>query len=66
MILKFSTKSNASGNRYFLGFDTDKKIFSRESAHWYCMEDVTEIKRSDRKKMIEALEADGYKEVNNI
>lgn len=66
MIFRFSTKRDGNGNRYFLGIDTEKRIFSRESAHWYGKEDVIEIKKSDRQKMIDDLRAAGYSEINYI
>lgn len=66
MILKFATKRDKNGNRYFLAIDTDKKIFSRESAHWYSREDITEVSKTDRRKMIDQAEAANYTEVDYI
>lgn len=66
MILKFATKRDKNGNRYFLGIDTKNKIFSRESAHWYSREDITEITKTDRRKIINQLESENYKEIDNI
>ena len=67
MILKFSTKRNQSGNRYFLGIDTEKKVVSRESAHWYSKEDLTaEVTRQQRQYLIEVLEKGGFSEIGHI
>lgn len=66
MIFRFSTKRDVNGNRYFLGIDTEKRVFSRESSHWYGKEDVVEIKKSDRRKMINDLQTAGFSEINHI
>lgn len=66
MIFRFSTKRDVNGNRYFLGIDTEKRVFSRESVHWYGKEDVIEIKKSDRQKMIDDLQAAGFSEIKYI
>lgn len=66
MIIKFSTKRDRNGNRYFLGFDTEKKVFARESSHWYGRDDIIEIGKNDRRELIEKLQADGYTEINYI
>lgn len=64
MIIKYSTKKDINGNRYFLGIDTDKKVFSRESAHWFCREDIIEISRKDRRRIVDELENNGYTEID--
>ena len=66
LILEFATKRDNNGNRYYLGIDTEKKTFSRERSHWYSREDITEISKKDRRKMIDQLEAANYTEVNYI
>lgn len=64
--LEFATKRDRNGNRYYLGIDTETKTFSRERSHWYSREDITEISKTDRRKMIDQLETAGYTEVNYI
>lgn len=66
MLLEFATKRDRNGNRYYLGFDTDKKVFARERSHWYSREDITEISKTDRHKIIDQLETAGYTEQNYI
>ena len=66
MILEFATKRNQNGNRYYLGIDTDKKVFSRERGHWYTKDDVIEITKHDRNNLIEQLESENYKEIEHI
>lgn len=67
MMIRFATKRDRNGNRYFLGLDTEKKIFSRESAHWYSREDLTaEVTRTQRRRIIEQLETEGYTEIEHI
>lgn len=66
MIIEFSTKRDINGNRYYLGFDADKKVFSRERGKWYGRDDIIEISKTDRRKLIDSLEADGYAEVEHF
>ena len=66
MILKFATKRDRNGNRYYLGIDTKKKVYALTPSHWYSREDFTEVTKGDRRKLIEAVKADGYKEINAI
>lgn len=66
MKMEFATKRDINGNRYYLGFDTDAKTFSRERGKWYSREDITEIGKQDRKKLIEQLENEGYTEINHF
>ena len=66
MVIKFATKRDRNGNRYYLGIDTEKKVYALTSSHWYSREDFTEVTKRDRRKLIEAVRADGYKEVDSI
>lgn len=66
MILRFATKRNSSGNRYYLAIDTINKTFARESAHWYTKDDITEISKSDRRKLIEQVENENYIEIDHL
>lgn len=63
MLLEFSTKRDRNGNRYYLGIDTEKKIFSRERGKWYGRDDVIEIGKRDRREIIDKLESDNFTEV---
>ena len=66
MILEFATKRDINGNRYYLGIDTENKSFSRERGQWYNREDITEITKADRRKMIGQLENAGFTETERI
>lgn len=66
MILKFATKRDCNGNRYYLGIDTKSKVYAVTPSHWYSREDITEVTQRDRRKLIEAVKADGYKAVDYI
>lgn len=67
MILKFATKRDASGNRYFLAIDTEKKLFARDSLHWYCKDDLyAEMTKAQRRKMINDLEKAGFSEIERL
>lgn len=67
MLMRYATKRDINGNRYFLGFDTDKKIYALESRSWYGKADLdAEITRKERRAMVEKLEKAGYTEQDNI
>lgn len=66
MILEFATKRDRNGNRYYLGIDTDNKTFSRERGKWYSREDITEIGKNDRRKMIDQLTDAGFIEKDHF
>ena len=67
MLLRFSTKRDRNGNRYFLGIDTEKKTFATTSAHWYTRDDLTaEITRKNLRNLREEAEKAGYKEQYSI
>ena len=61
---QYHTGRHCWTNRYFLGIDTEAKTFSRERARWYSREDVAEISKTDRRRIIEKLERAGYIETN--
>ena len=66
MIIEFSTKRDINGNRYYLGIDTEARTFSRERGKWYGRDDVIEIGKRDRRKLIDALEEAGFTETDYI
>ena len=67
MIFSFSTKRDINGNRYFLGFDTEKKEFSRNCKSWYSARDLTaQITKKERLNLIDRLEKSGFSEVDYI
>lgn len=41
----------------------EKKVFSRERGFWFCREDVIEISKADRIRLIEKLEKESYTEI---
>lgn len=66
MIIEFATKRDINGNRYFLGIDYESKTFARERAKLYGREDIIEISKKDRRKLIDILEKQGFIEVNYL
>lgn len=66
MILEYATKRDINGNRYYLGIDTDKKVYSRERGKWYSREDIVEISKADRRKVIDCLIAAGFTEIDHF
>lgn len=65
-LLEFATKRDINGNRYYLGINYENKTFSRERGMWYSKEDIVEIKKSDRKKLIDKLENMGFSEIEHF
>lgn len=65
MILEFATKRDRNGNRYYLGIDTDRKVYSLERGHWYSREDIAEITKTDRRRLIEKIETE-YKRIDYL
>ena len=63
MILKFATKRNAYGHRNGLEIDTDNKTYKLNYSYWHS-DEYTEIKATDRKKLIEQLENEGYTRID--
>lgn len=66
MVISYATKRNASGNRYLLIVDHAHQVYAREAFHWFCKEDYIEISKSDRQRIISALEDSGYAEVDRL
>ena len=66
MILEYTTKRDVNGNRYYLGVDTEAKTCSTTRAMWYSRDDVLEISKKDRRKLMEVLDRQGFTEVNHI
>lgn len=67
MILRYATKRNASGNRKFLAMDTERRVFARESLHWYSKEDLTaELTNAQRRNLIDELEKAGFSEIERL
>ena len=66
MIMKFATKRDNNGNRYFIGLDTENRIFARESKSWFCREEIIEIGKRDLHKLQEQLEKAGFTRIENI
>lgn len=66
MVFEFSTRRDVNGNRYYLGIDSDNFIFSRERGKWYGRDDIIEISKKDRRKLIEQLECAGYTEIEHF
>lgn len=63
MVFEYSTRRDVNGNRYYLGIDIDNLIFSRERGMWYSRDDIIEISKKDRRKLIEQLQRAGYTEI---
>lgn len=64
-MLLFSTKRDINGNRYYLAIDHERKEYTREPRYFH-KEDFVEIGKRDRAKIIEALDKDGFKEVDTL
>ncbi len=66
MLLRFATKKDVNGNRYYFAFNPDSKVYAIESPHWYSRDDIIEISKKDRRRLIEQVQAANYKEVSHL
>lgn len=62
MIIRYKTKRDINGNRYFLTVDTDKKTYIKDYNLWGKDTDI-EITKKQRREIIEQLENDDFKEI---
>ena len=65
MLLHFKTKRDTNGNTKYLGIDTEKKQYSRQSSKWISKE-YPELKTSDYKNMLEQLRRENWQEIDRI
>jgi hypothetical protein len=65
MLLHFKTKRDTNGNTKYLGIDTEKQEFSRQSRGWIDRE-YPELKTSDYKNMLEQLRRENWQEIDYI
>ena len=63
MLVRLATKRDTSGNRYYLIIDHNKKVYSRQPAHWLYREDFIEISKKDERKYVNILNENNYKEI---
>lgn len=63
MIFEYSTHRDKNGNKLYLGIDNENFTFSRQRGKWYGRDDIIEISKKDRRKLIEQLERAGYTEI---
>ena len=63
MILKFATRRDANGNRYYLILDTEKKQYSETPSGFYHKDDYTQITLRELRAIKEKARADGYEEL---
>ena len=63
MVLKFTTKRDASGNRYTLKIDPDTKTYARNYKDSWTYSDHITITKKDREKLIQQLDAAGYTQI---
>lgn len=64
MIIRYATPRNASGNRNKLIVDYVKKVYSRTAAHWLCRDDFIEITKTDKRKLENILDENGFLEID--
>lgn len=62
MIIRYKTKRDVNGNRYYLTVDTDKKTYIKDYNLWGKDTDI-EITKKQRREIIEQLENDDFKEI---
>ena len=62
MIIRYKTKRDVNGNRYFLTVDTDKKTYKKDFNCWGKDQDI-EITKKARREIINQLDEENYKEI---
>ena len=62
MIMRYRTKRDTNGNRYYLTVDHEKRTYKKEY-NLYINDNDIEVTKRDRLKIADQLEANGYKEV---
>lgn len=62
MIIRYKTKRDVNGNRYYLTVDTDKKTYIKDYNLWGKDTDI-EITKKQRREIIEQLENDDFREI---
>lgn len=65
MFIKFSTKPDKNGNRYYLEIETENRVFSRVPSKWYSCKDpdIIVLDKAQRRKLIDELENAGFVEL---
>ena len=65
MFIKFSTKPDKYGNRYYLEIETENRVFSRVAGNWYSCKDpnIIVLDKAQRRKLINELENAGFVEL---
>ena len=64
MTLKFATKRDRNGNRYYRIVNTDQKQYSKQPSHWFCREDFIEVSKNDLHRLETFLDDSGYTEID--
>lgn len=62
MIIRYKTKLDINGNRYYLTVDTDRKTYIKDYNLWSKDGDI-EITKKQRRDIITQLETEGFTEV---
>lgn len=65
MFLHFRTKRNVNGHCKYLGIDTDKKQFARESNGWISRE-YPEVTAAGYNEILSQLKRAGWEEIERI
>ena len=65
MFIKFSTRPDKCGNRYYLEIETENHVFSRVPGNWYSCKDpdIIVLDKAHRRKLIDELENAGFVEL---
>lgn len=65
MKLEFMTKRDTNGNRKYLLIDTNREVYSRDSAHMI-PDGYFTISKKDMDEMLKRVQDDGYQSVDYI
>lgn len=61
MIIKYYTKRDINGNRYYIGLDTDRKVFARTPSE-FIPSNFIEVKQREYRMVLETARENGFEE----
>ena len=66
MLVRYCTRRDTNGNRYYLIIDHDNKVYSRQPAGFFHISDYTQIAKRDLRRNLDFLKTFLYKEVDAL
>ena len=66
MIIRYATKRDINGNRYYLIIDTEAKTYALTPSKWFNKEDYITATKTDKRKAQANIEELGFTEVYSL